>query len=159
MKPLELSCITGVWKTALGILDENMAGIGSDLQLWFPWGAVWRGHDRNGSLPPTDLPDDLVKDGMSRFGGRFWKSFSLNGTSWLLSVRAPISASPVMESWEMPAQAEESLRMLGDFVRLECLLGLTMKILENQAREHVGHWDRVRNLSVAIGSEMSLSTR
>ena len=31
MKPLELSCITGVWKTALGILDENMAGIGSDL--------------------------------------------------------------------------------------------------------------------------------
>lgn len=159
MKPLELSCITGVWKSALGILDENMAGIGSDLQLWFPWGATWRGHDRSGSLPPTDLPDDLVKTGVSRFGGRFWKAFSLNGTSWLLSVRAPMSATPEMHSWEMPSQAEDSLRMLSDFVRLECLLGLTMKILENQSREHAGHWDRVRNLSVAIGSEMGLSIR
>jgi putative nucleotidyltransferase with HDIG domain len=32
-----------------------------------------------------------------------------------------------------------------------------MKILENQAKEHVGHWDRVRNLSVAIGEELGLS--
>ncbi len=159
MKPLELSCIAGVWKTALGILDENMAGIGSDLQLWFPWGGVWRGHDRNGSLPPTDFPDDLAKPGVTRFGGRFWKAFALNGTTWLLSIRAPMSASAGMESWEMPRQAEDSLRMLGDFVRLECLLGLTMKILENQSREHIGHWDRVRNLSVAIGSEMGLSVR
>lgn len=159
MKPLELSCITGVWKTALGILDENLAGIGSDLQLWFPWGNIWRGHDRSGSLPPTDFPDELASPGVSRFGGRFWKSFALHGTSWLISVRAPMSATPEMESWELPRQAEESLKMLADFVRLECLLGLTMKILENQSREHAGHWDRVRNFSVAIGSEMGLAAR
>jgi len=159
MKPLELSCITGIWKTALGILEEALTGVSSDLQLWFPWGSVWRGHDRSGSLPPTDLPQDLIGPAVSRFGGRFWKSFALNGTSWLLSVRAPVSASAEMENWELPAKAEESLRMLSDFVRLECLLGLTMRILETQSREHAGHWDRVRSLSVAIGSEMGLSHR
>lgn len=159
MKPLELSCITSIWKTALGILEETLTGVGSDLQLWFPWGGIWRGHDRQGSLPPTDLPDDLAGPGVSRFGGRFWKAFSLNGTSLLLSVRAPISATAEMENWELPEKATESLRMLSDFVRLECLLGLTMRILENQSREHAGHWDRVRSLSVAIGSEMGLSQR
>lgn len=159
MKPLELSCITAIWKSALARLDENMAGIGSDLQLWFPWSGIWRGHDRNGSLPPTDLPEDLAKPGVSRFGGRFWKAFPINGTSWLVSVRAPVSATPEMENWELPSHVQESLRILSDFVRLECLLGLTMKILENQSHEHVGHWDRVRNLSVAIGSEMGLSPR
>ncbi|MDD2998538.1 MAG: HD domain-containing protein, partial [Candidatus Riflebacteria bacterium] len=159
MKPLELSCITGVWKTALGILNENLAAIGSDLQLWFPWGGIWRGHDRNGILPPTDFPEELVGSGVSRFGGRLWKSFSLNNTSWLISLRAPVSASCGMEQWELPANAEESLKMLTDFVRLECLLGLTMKILENQSREHVGHWDRVRNFSVAISGELGLSQR
>lgn len=159
MKPLELSCITSIWKTVLGIIEETLTGVGSDLQLWFPWGGVWRGHDRDGSLPPTDLPQDLVTSGVSRFGGRFWKAFAFSGTSWLLCVRAPISASAEVENWELPAKAEESLRMLSDFVRLECLLGLTMRILETQSREHSGHWDRVRSLSVAIGSEMGLSQR
>lgn len=159
MKPLELSCITGIWKSALSRLDENMADIGSDLQLWFPWGNVWRGHDRNGSLPPTDFPEDIAGAGVSRFGGRFWKTFPLNGTSWLISIRASRAQSQQMEVWELPEEVKTSLRILGDFVRLECLLGLTMKILENQSREHAGHWDRVRNFSVAIGSEMGLSTR
>ncbi len=159
MKPLELSCITGIWKSALSRLDENMTDIGSDLQLWFPWGNVWRGHDRNGSLPPTDFPEDLAGGGVSRFGGRFWKSFSLNGTTWLVSIRASRSQSEQMEAWELPPEVRNSLHILGDFVRLECLLGLTMKILENQSREHTGHWDRVRNFSVAIGSEMGLPAR
>ncbi|HNX77258.1 MAG TPA: HD domain-containing phosphohydrolase [Candidatus Rifleibacterium sp.] len=159
MQPLELSCITGIWKTVLSRLDDTMAGIGSDLQLWFPWSGIWRGHDRNGSLPPTDFPDDLAKPGVSRFGGRFWKAFPVNSTNWLVSVRAANSAAPEMSTWELPAPVAESLHVLSDFVRLECLLGLTMKILENQSREHTGHWDRVRNLSVAIGSEMGLSTR
>lgn len=157
MKPLELSCIKGVWKSAIGILLESLNEIGQDIQLWFPWGKTWRGQDSNGSLPPTNLPDDLVRDGTSRFGGRLWKAVSVNGISWLLSIRAPASATPQMQSWDVSAKAQESLRMLSDFVRLECLLGLSMKILENQAKEHVGHWDRVRNLSVAIGQELGLS--
>lgn len=159
MKPLELSCIAGVWNTSLGILNENLQGVGSDLQLWFPWGGVWRGRDLSGSLPPTDFPDDLVQPGVSRFGGRFWKLFKINGTGWLISLRAPHSSAPEMEHWELPDKAVESLRMLADFVRLECLLGLTMKILENQSRENTGHWDRVRHFSVAIACEMGLSQR
>jgi putative nucleotidyltransferase with HDIG domain len=157
MKPLELSCITGVWKSALSILQESLGDIGQDLQLWFPWGGVWRGQDITGSLPPTDLPPDLVIDGTSRFGGRLWRAVAVNGVSWLLSIRAPRSSTPEMASWVLPNKAEASLKMLSDFVRLECLLGLSMKILENQAKEHVGHWDRVRNLSVAIGEELGLS--
>ena len=159
MKPLELSCIAGVWNTSLGLLSEHLDGVGSDLQLWFPWGGIWRGRDLAGSLPPTDFPDDLVKPGVSRFGGRFWKPFSVNGTGWLISVRAPNSATPEMANWELTEKAIESLKMLADFVRLECLLGLTMKILENQSRENIGHWDRVRNLSVAIGCELKLAQR
>ncbi|MBU1109081.1 MAG: HD domain-containing protein [Candidatus Riflebacteria bacterium] len=159
MKPLELSCIAGVWNTSLGLLNENLEGVGSDLQLWFPWGGIWRGRDLDGSLPPTDFPDDLIKPGVSRFGGRFWKAFAVNGTSWLISVRAPKSATPEMENWELPEKALESIKMLADFVRLECLLGLTMKILENQSRENAGHWDRVRHFSVAIGFELGLSQR
>ncbi|OGK12546.1 MAG: hypothetical protein A2W80_17485 [Candidatus Riflebacteria bacterium GWC2_50_8] len=159
MKPLELSCIAGVWNTSLGLLNEHLDGVGSDLQLWFPWGGIWRGRDLAGSLPPTDFPDDLVKPGVSRFGGRFWKPFSVNGTGWLISVRAPNSATPEMANWELTEKAIESLKMLADFVRLECLLGLTMKILENQSRENIGHWDRVRNLSVAIGCELKLAQR
>lgn len=159
MKPLELSCITGVWTSAINILGESLDDIGQDLQLWFPWGITWRGHDLRGSLPPTDLPADLVCEGVSRFGGRLWKAVVVNGISWLLSVRAPISATPEMESWVIPGKAIESLRMLSDFQSLESLLGLSMKILENQAKEHVGHWDRVRNLSVAIGQQMGLGPR
>ncbi len=157
MKPLELSCITGVWRSAIAILSESLAGIGEDLQLWFPWGQTWRGHDARGSLPPTNFPPDLVCEGVSRFGGRLWKAVPVNGVSWLLSVRAPMSATPEMESWNIPGKAIDSLRMLADFQTLESLLGLSMKILENQACEHLGHWDRVRNLSVAIGREMGLS--
>ena len=159
MKPLELSCITGVWKSAISILGESLETIGQDLQLWFPWGVTWRGHDLQGSLPPTNLPPDLVCDGVSRFGGRLWKAVSVNGVSWLLSVRAPISATPEMENWNIPERAIDSLRMLADFQALESLLGLSMKILENQAREHIGHWDRVRSLSVAIGQQMGLDPR
>lgn len=161
MKPLELSCITGVWKAALGILEQHLSSTGGsgDFQLWFPWGAIWRGHDRDGSLPPTDFPDELAKPGVSRFGGRFWKSFTLSGTNWLISVKAPTSAAAAMENWELPAKAVDALKMLSDFVRLECLLGLTMKILETQSQEHSGHWDRVRSLSLAIGCEMGLPVR
>lgn len=159
MKPLELSCITGVWKAALNILEQNLASDGGDIQLWFPWGGIWRGHDCDGSLPPTDFPDDLAKPGVSRFGGRFWKAFSISGTSWLISIKAPMSATSQMENWELPEKAVDALKMLSDFVRLECLLGLTMKILETQSQEHSGHWDRVRSLSLAIGSEMGLSPR
>ncbi|GAB4281018.1 MAG: hypothetical protein Kow0029_25930 [Candidatus Rifleibacteriota bacterium] len=157
MKPLELSCITGVWKSALNLLTESAAEIGRDLQLWFPWGQTWRGQDLNGSLPPTNFPPELVTDGISRFGGRLWKAVSVNGISWLLSVKASSSATPIMESWELPEKIEESLKMLSDFVKLEGLLGLSMKILETQAKEHSGHWDRVRNLSVAIGRQLGLS--
>ena len=106
----------------------------------------------------SNLPGDLVTDGVSRFGGRLWKSVAINNMTWLLSIRAPISATPEMESWHIPTRAVESLRMLADFQALESLLGLSMKILENQAKEHVGHWDRVRNLAVAIGQQMKLST-
>ncbi len=159
MKPLELSCITGVWKSALSILEENLPGVAGDLQIWFPWGSVWRGHDRHGTLPPTDFPDDLTGNDLNRFGGRFWKTIDLNGSRWLLSFRAPVSAKEEMEKWELPDKATESMKMLADFVVLECLLGLTMRILENQSHEHTGHWDRVRSLSVAIGSEMGLPAR
>ncbi len=159
MKPLELSCITGIWKSALSILGESLTSIGQDLQLWFPWGITWRGHDLRGHLPPTDLPADLVTEGVSRFGGRLWKAVPVQGISWLLSVRAPQSATPAMESLHIPDKAIESLRMLSDFQILESMLGLSMKILENQAREHIGHWDRVRNLAVAIGEQMGLSGR
>jgi hypothetical protein len=81
MKPLELSCITGVWKSALNILNQSLSGIGDDLQLWFPWGRTWRGQDANGSLPPTNFPDDIVSEDVSRFGGRLWKAVSLGGVT------------------------------------------------------------------------------
>ena len=157
MKPLELSCITGVWKSALNILNHSLSGIGDDLQLWFPWGRTWRGQDANGSLPPTNFPDDIISEDVSRFGGRLWKAVSLGGVTWLMSVRAPKSATPEMQNWNIPAKAFEALKMLSDFLALESLLGLSMKILENQAKEHVGHWDRVRNLSVAIGQQMGMA--
>jgi HD-GYP domain-containing protein (c-di-GMP phosphodiesterase class II) len=159
MKPLELSCITGVWKSALGLLHDSITEIGQDLQLWFPWGATWRGKDAAGSLPPTNFPEDLITEDVSRFGGRLWKAVPIGGVSWLLSVRAPVSATPEMQSWTMPEKAVDSLKMLADFLTLESLLGLSLKILENQAKEHIGHWDRVRNLSVAIGEQMGLSVQ
>lgn len=159
MKPLELSCITGVWKSALQILSEATASIGKDLQLWFPWGVVWRGHSCDGTLPPTDFPDDMVQPGVTRFGGRLWKALAIHDSTWLISISAPKSATPAMENWELPDKAHAALAMLSDFVKLECLLGLSMRILENQAREQRGHWDRVRHLSVAIGQELGLSSK
>lgn len=159
MKPLELSSIKEVWKSALKIVGENISNVGKDLQLWFPWGRIWRGQDQAGSLPPTALPEELTAGGVNRFGGRLWKAISINGTSWLLSVKAPATQAPHMENWIIPEKAADSLKMLGEFVKLEGLLGLSMKILENRANEHEGHWDRVRNFSLAIGRELCLDIR
>jgi HD-GYP domain-containing protein (c-di-GMP phosphodiesterase class II) len=156
MKPLELSSIKEVWKSALKIVGDNISDIGKDLQLWFPWGRIWRGQDKVGSLPPTALPEELTTGGVNRFGGRLWKSVSVNGTSWLLSIKAPVTQTAQMENWAIPEKALDSLKMLGEFVKLEGLLGLSMKILENRANEHEGHWDRVRNFSLAIGRELEL---
>lgn len=159
MKPLELACVAGVWRSALTITSQVSSLIGEDLQIWFPWGKTWRGQDLKGGLPPTALPEELLKEGVSRFGGRFWKRISVDGTTWLVSLSAPRKAISAVESWQIPTEAIESLKMLGNFLRLESLLGLSMKVLENQAKENTGHWDRVRNFSAAIGRDLGLSAR
>jgi|GEM_PF-1108021 len=157
MKPLELSSIAEVWKSALSILANNLASIGTDLQLWFPWGPTWRGHDEKSILPSTDLPQDLISSKAVHFGGRIWKALPINGLSWLISLKAFKKIEKNLESWQPLPETQSALNLLGEFVKLECLLGLTMRILENRAAERSGHWDRVRNFCVAIGRQLNLS--
>ena len=158
MKPLELSSVAEVWKSALAILDKYLEGEGSSLQLWFPWGKLWRGHDINGILPATDLPGNLVSREGTKFAGRHWHSFKISDTDWLLSLK-PKKNAKLPQPIQVSSEAESALTLLGEFVKLECLLGLTLRILENRASERTGHWDRVRNLCVAIGHQMKLSGR
>jgi len=158
MKPLELSSVNEIWKSALSILGKHLASHGHDPQIWFPWGQIWRGHDQNGQLPPTNLPDSLRTARGERFGGRTWWSVDLGGFPWLISLKKD---GPPM-SVNMPPFTDEvmsTMRLLGDFVRLEGLLGLSFKILENRAGEHLGHWERVRHLASAIGRHLNLPGR
>ncbi len=157
MRPMELSCITSVWKSALKLVGENLSNIGTDLQLWFPWGKVWRGHDIKGDLPPTDFPIDLINNKISRFGGRLWRAVSVGKYFWLISVRASKNAISDLKQTKINEKAIEALKMLGEFVRLESLLSISLRVLENRAKENTGHWDRVTSLSVAIGEHLGLS--
>ena len=63
------------------------------------------------------------------------------------------------EQFLLSKEASTTLSLLGEFVKLECLLGLTLRILENRANERTGHWDRVRHLCVAMGKQMKLASR
>jgi HD-GYP domain-containing protein (c-di-GMP phosphodiesterase class II) len=160
MKPLELSSVTEVWRSSLVHLQEALSDIGTDIQLWFPWGQNWRGHDGHGVLPPTPLPADLVSSPLTRFGGRLWRPVKGTDDSWLLSVKGDGEAPTArFRDLALPARAMAALRLLEEFVRLEGLLGLMMKVLEQQAGEHVGHWDRVRQMSTAIGRRLGFSGR
>lgn len=157
MRAMELSCITEVWRSALKLVGESLAEIGSDLQLWFPWGKVWRGHDLNGTLPPTNFPEELANGEMNRFGGRLWHPISVGKYFWLINIRAPKTAKMEIKETQISTKAIDALNMLGEFVRLESLLALSMRVLENRAKENSGHWDRVTSLSVAISQELGLS--
>ncbi len=159
MKPLELSSIGGIWKSALVVLTRSLEQAGPAPQVWFPWGAAWRGQDASGTLPPTNFPPELVNPKASHFGGRNWRGVHAAGFTWLISLKAGEARLPDFDAWKPCAESVRILEILGEFIRLECLLGLTMKILENRASEHAGHWDRVRNLCVAIGRRMGLSDR
>lgn len=160
MKPLELSSISEVWKSVLAQLTTAIAGVGGEVQVWFPWGRTWRGHDSRGSLPPTELPGELATAhaGM-HFAGRWWKPVSAAGLTWLISFRVVEGTETALSGWHHPKEVETVLSLLGEFVRLESLLGLFLKVLENRAIEEFGHWDRVRNYCVAIGRNMGLSQR
>jgi len=160
MKPLELSSITEVWKSVLGKLTQSIAQVGADVQVWFPWGRNWRGHDSRGSLPPTELPVELAATHAgAHFAGRWWKPVSAAGLTWLLSFHAAEGGEKMLPEWKPATEVESALSFLGEIVRLESLLGLFLKVLENRAIEEFGHWDRVRNYCVAIGRNMGLSQR
>lgn len=160
MKPLELSSISEVWKSVLSHLTRSFAQVGGDIQVWFPWGRIWRGHDGRGSLPPTELPGELSATHMGiHFAGRWWKTVSAAGLTWLISLRVTGGDEKKLPEWQMPKEVEMALALLGEFIRLESLLGLFLKVLENRAIEEFGHWDRVRNYCVAIGRNMGLSQR
>ncbi|MBF0409697.1 MAG: HD domain-containing protein [Candidatus Riflebacteria bacterium] len=157
MKPLELSSISEIWKSALQMLSHNLSSGGSDPQLWFQWGKIWRGHDSNGILPSTEFPTNLQEAKALRFAGRTWTSVKHEEMIWLISIKPETVPGFESPDWEIPTTVIPTLKMLSEFVKMECLLGLTLKILENRAGEHSGHWDRVRNLSLAIGKKMGLS--
>lgn len=160
MKPLELSSISEVWKTVLAQLTRSIAQVGGNIQVWFPWGRTWRGHDSHGSLPPTELPGELaMTHAGTHFAGRWWKPVSAAGLTWLISFHVTDGNEKNLPEWQLPKEVETSLALLGEFVRLESLLGLFMKVLENRAIEEFGHWERVRNYCVAIGRNMGLSQR
>jgi len=156
MKPLEMSSIALVWKSALSILELGLKTFGHDLQIWFPWGRSWRGHDLHGTLPPTNLPPDLFQAKGDHFAGRVWRSISHGGVTWLISLKS-LSKDSSLSQWVASAQEIASLSILSEFLRMESLLGLTVKVLENRAVERDGHWDRVRNLSFAVGRRLGLS--
>ncbi|HEY9070805.1 MAG TPA: HD domain-containing phosphohydrolase [Candidatus Ozemobacteraceae bacterium] len=160
MKPLELNSISEVWKTVLTDLKTALAATGSNLQIWFPWGRTWRGQDSRGSLPPTELPAELaaIPAGM-HFAGRWWRPITAAGMTWLISFTTAGDTEKSLSSWQPGPQIVSALTLLGEFVRLESLLGLFLKVLENRASEEYGHWDRVRNYCVAIGRNMGLSHR
>ncbi len=157
MKPLELSSIAEVWRSALTILEDSLRAYGGDLQIWFPWGKTWRGHDRKGMLPPTDLPRDLSQAKGARFGGRLWTCLPAGQVTWLLCVKPPTPPGPDLAAWEPAPRDTAPLALLAEFLRLEGLLGLTIKVLENRASERSGHWDRVRHLAVAVGRHLGLA--
>lgn len=158
MKPLELSSVAAVWNSALTILTRNLKDEGDHLQLWFPWGKTWRGHDTGGILPPTDLPGHLTAQPSTRFAGRIWHSIKVADTSWLISLKLHGTATPPGEI-RISDEASTALHLLSEFVKLECLLGLSLRILENRANERTGHWDRVRNFCVAMGHQMKFTGR
>jgi putative nucleotidyltransferase with HDIG domain len=158
MKPLELSSVAEIWKTALSILSQNLQQEGTDVQLWFPWGKTWRGHEINGLLPPTELPAHLLSNVFVRFAGRLWHSFPVGDATWLISLRSQ-GAIPEDRSLNVSPECRATLSLLAEFVKMECLLGLTLRILENRANERNGHWDRVRNLCVAMGLQLRLTGR
>ena len=157
MKPLELRSVAAVWRSSLALLAASLEPIGEGLQLWFPWGDSWRGQDERGSLPPTDLPRDLVQPSPARFAGRAWKTLPEGGVTWLVSLHVPEERLNVFHEWGGEEQIRIALRLLTEFIRLECLLGMTLKILENRASEHIGHWDRVRHFCVSIGRDLQLA--
>ncbi len=160
MKPLELSSISEVWKSVLAQLTRSIAQVGSNVQVWFPWGRTWRGQDTRGSLPPTELPAELAATHAgAHYAGRWWKPVPAAGLTWLISFHAAEGGEKSLPEWKPAAEVESALSLLGEFVRLESLLGLFLKILENRAVEEFGHWDRVRNYCVAIGRNMGLSPR
>ncbi|NLI76255.1 MAG: HD domain-containing protein [Candidatus Riflebacteria bacterium] len=157
MKPLEMSSIAEVWRSALTIIADSLHGYGQDLQIWFPWGKTWRGHDQKGILPPTDLPADLLKAKGDRFAGRFWVCHPQGGVSWLLCVKPSSPQAPGLAGWAPTPRDTAALVLLAEFLRLESLLGLAVRVLENRASERQGHWDRVRNLAVTVGRHLGLA--
>ncbi|MBF0501627.1 MAG: HD domain-containing protein [Candidatus Riflebacteria bacterium] len=159
MKPLELSSVAEIWRSALTILADSLARIGHHPNLWFPWGDKWRGHDSSGNLPPTDLPESLRLANGERFAGRFWSTMSVGDVSWLISIKMENSAGATAKEWSAMEGVRPTLRLLGEVIKLECLLGLTLRILENRASEHIGHWDRVRHLALAIGKQLGFAER
>ena len=159
MKPLELSSVAEVWKTALGMLGASLESMGRELQVWFPWGRVFRGHDAQGYLPPTELPHDLLSPIWSRYAGRSWRSLPVAHGNWLISLKLLQTPAPEAQELALPADVVNMLGLLGEVVKMECLLGLTLRILENRAGERIGHWERVRNLCVAVGHRMGLTGR
>ncbi len=161
MKPLELSSVAEVWKSALTILEKALDPIGCQVQVWYPWGKDFRGHDLSGSLPPTELPPDLVSPQWARYAGRHWRSLNVAHNQWLISIKSKsgdLAASGRIDL-ELTSEIQNTFAMLGEFVKMECLLGLTLRILEARAGERTGHWERVRNLSVAVGRKMGMVPR
>ncbi|MBF0547688.1 MAG: HD domain-containing protein [Candidatus Riflebacteria bacterium] len=158
MKPLELSSISEIWKSALQILGQRLVTEGTEPQLWFQWGKVWRGHDSNGVLPPTELPIHLLEAKGAKFAGRQWCSIVTDAMTWLICIKVDNHGhNSEIKNWNPPEAIFPTLKLLGEFVRMECLLGLTLRILENRAGEHMGHWDRVRNLALAIGRKLGIA--
>lgn len=156
MKPLELSSVAEIWKSALKILADALVSIGHHPQIWFPWGNLWRGHGEQGGLPTCDLPASLRDTAGERFGGRSWRSLQVGDITWLVSVKVDQNAGNSLEHWVFPESILPTFHLLGEVVRMECLLGLTLRILENRAGEHSGHWERVRHMAVAVGRKLHL---
>lgn len=157
MKPLELSSVAEIWKLAISRLDQELNPLGKDVQVWFPWGKNWRGHDLFGNLPPTELPEELVSNSGQKFAGRTWIPLVICDSTWLISIK--LKQGDTQLNSELPPEAKATLNLLGEFVKMEGLLGLSLRILETCAHERNGHWDRVRNLSVAIGRNLKLSPK
>lgn len=157
MKPLELSSVAEIWKSALKLLADALAPVGHHPQIWFPWGDLWRGHGEQGGLPTCDLPAGLREAAGTRFAGRSWRSLQVGDITWLVSLKIDHPSGGGNDHWTLPETIVPTFRLLGEVVRMECLLGLTLRILENRAGEHSGHWERVRHMAVAIGRKLQLS--
>lgn len=162
MKFIEMNFVENAWLKIVDKIEKKVSDIGNNVQLWFYFGNVWRGYDKKGCLPPTNLNFILSSDKeIYILANRIWKRFILASNLWLISLSIhnleQRNMNEISQILSLDEDIFESLYILSGLVKIESVLSIMTKVLENIACENQGHWDRVRNLAVSIGKQLNLS--